>query len=136
MRLRVSLNTCHGPGDQQRQANPRPSPRAASARAEGRHRCVQRPLFHLPCTVRDISDTGARLRIDGSINAPDKFDLIIEIDGLEVPCEVVSRKGSEISVRFISPPCIKAPRRVQIVQALVPTKPPTLRRQPKPATNS
>ena len=90
----------------------------------------------MPCFVRDISDTGARLRIDGSINAPDKFDLIIEIDGLEVPCEVVSRKGSEIAVRFISPPCMKAPRRVQIVQALVPTKPPTLRRQPKPATNS
>ena len=90
----------------------------------------------LPCTVRDISDTGARLRIDGSINAPDKFDLIIEIDGLEVPCEVVSRKGSEIAVRFISPPCMKAPRRVQIVQALVPTKTPTLRRQPKPVTNS
>jgi hypothetical protein len=90
----------------------------------------------LPCTVRDISDTGARLRIDGSINAPDRFDLIIEIDGLEVPCEVVSRKGSEIAVRFISPPCMKAPRRVQIVQALVPTKTPTLRRQPKPVTNS
>jgi len=90
----------------------------------------------LPCTVRDISDTGARLRIDGSINAPVRFDLIIEIDGLEVPCEVVSRKGSEIAVRFISPPCMKAPRRVQIVQALVPTKTPTLRRQPKPVTNS
>jgi hypothetical protein len=90
----------------------------------------------LPCTVRDISDTGARLRIDGSMNAPDTFDLIIEIDGLEAPCEVVSRKGGEIAVRFVSPPRRIAPRRVQIVKALVPTKPPTLRRQPKPMTNS
>lgn len=90
----------------------------------------------LPCTVRDISDTGARLRIDGSMNAPDRFDLIIEIDGLEVPCEVVSRKASEIAVRFVSPPRMMAPRRVQVVSALVPTKPPTLRRHPKPATNS
>jgi PilZ domain-containing protein len=90
----------------------------------------------LPCTVRDISDTGARLRIDGSMNAPDKFDLIIEIDGLEVPCEVVSRKAGEIAVRFVAPPRVMAPRRVQVVKALVPTKPPTLRRQPKPVTNS
>lgn len=90
----------------------------------------------LPCTVRDISDTGAKLRIDGSINAPDKFDLIVEIDGIEVPCEVVSRKANEISVRFIAPPRTVAPRRVQVVKALVPTTPPTLRRQPKPAGNS
>ena len=50
----------------------------------------------LPCAVRDISDGGARLRIEGSMNAPDTFDLIIEIDGLEAPCEVVSRRGNEI----------------------------------------
>lgn len=90
----------------------------------------------LPCIVRDISDTGARLRIEGSMNAPDKFDLIIEIDGLEVACEVVSRKASELAVRFVSPPRRVAPRRAQVVQALVPTKPPTLRRQPKPVSNS
>jgi len=90
----------------------------------------------LPCTVRDISDTGARLRIEGSMNAPDRFDLIIEIDGFEASCEVVSRKASELAVRFVSPPRRVAPRRAQVVQALVPTKPPTLRRQPKPVSNS
>jgi hypothetical protein len=90
----------------------------------------------LPCIVRDISETGARLRIEGSMNAPDRFDLIIEIDGLEASCEVVSRKASELAVRFVSPPRRVAPRRAQVVQALVPTKPPTLRRQPKPVSNS
>jgi PilZ domain len=89
----------------------------------------------LPCTVRDISDTGARLRIDGFINAPDTFDLIIEIDGLEVPCEVVSRKAGEVAVRFVSPPHMVPARRAQVVNALVRTKP-TLRRQPRPVTNS
>jgi hypothetical protein len=86
----------------------------------------------LPCTVRDISATGARLRVDGSINVPDKFELIVEIDGMEVLCEVVSRKANQIAVRFVSPPRMLPPRRVQVVMALVPPTPPTLRRKPKP----
>ena len=87
----------------------------------------------LQCTVRDISATGARLRVDGSINVPDKFELIVEIDGMEVLCEVVSRKASQIAVRFIAPPRMLPPRRVQVVMALAPATPPTLRRKPKPA---
>lgn len=86
----------------------------------------------LPCTVRDVSDGGARLRIEGSMNAPDTFELIIEIDGLEASCEVVSRRGSELSVRFVSPPRMLPPRRVQVVNAIVPATQPTLRRRPKP----
>jgi hypothetical protein len=86
----------------------------------------------LPCTVRDLSDGGARLRIEGSMTAPDTFELIIEIDGLEASCEVVSRRGNEVSVRFLSPPRMVPPRRVQVVNALAPAVPPTLRRRPKP----
>lgn len=87
----------------------------------------------LPCAVRDLSDGGARLRIEGSITAPDTFELIIEIDGLEASCEVISRRGSEVSVRFTSPPRMVPPRRVQVVNAISPATPPTLRRRPKSA---
>jgi hypothetical protein len=90
----------------------------------------------LPCAVRDISDGGARLRIDGSITVPDTFELIIEIDGLEAFCEVVSRRGNEVSVRFTSPPRMVAPRRVQVVKALVPIAPPSIRKRPKPIPSS
>ena len=45
------------------------------------------------CTVRDISDTGARLRVEGSMTVPDTFELLIPLDGLEAPCQVVWRKG-------------------------------------------
>ena len=36
----------------------------------------------LPCTVRNISATGAQLRMPGTASAPDTVDLIIELDGL------------------------------------------------------
>jgi PilZ domain-containing protein len=85
----------------------------------------------LPCTVRDISDGGARLRIEGSITAPDTFELIIEIDGLEAACEVVSRRGNEVSVRFVSPPRKMPPRRLQVVNAIAPVTQPSLRKRPK-----
>jgi hypothetical protein len=85
----------------------------------------------LPCMIRDISATGARLRIDGSINAPDTFELIVELDGLEADCEVVWRKGSEIGVRFTSPPRTLTPRRTQVVDALATEHKPSLRRKPR-----
>jgi hypothetical protein len=87
----------------------------------------------LPCTVRDLSDGGARLRIEGSINAPDTFELIIEIDGLEASCEVVSRRGNEVSVRFTAPPRMLPPRRIQVVNPIaVAATQPSLRKRPKP----
>lgn len=88
----------------------------------------------LPCTVRDLSAAGARLCVEGSVNAPDTFEMIIELDGLEANCEVVSRKAKEVGVRFVSPPRITAPRRIQVIKAHVPAQPPSLRlrRKPKP----
>lgn len=61
----------------------------------------------IACIVRDISLTGARIRSEGSVNIPDTFELLIELDGTEADCEVVWRKGNEIGVRFRG-----APRRV------------------------
>jgi hypothetical protein len=86
----------------------------------------------LPCTVRDLSDGGARLRIEGSLTAPDTFELIIDIDGLEAACEVVSRRGNELSVRFTAPPRMVPPRRMQVVNAITPATQPSLRKRPKP----
>jgi hypothetical protein len=84
------------------------------------------------CTVRDLSESGARLRADSSVGIPDTFELIVETDGLEANCEVVWRKGSEVGVKFLSPPRIGAAKRVQSVTPLVPTQAPSLRRKPKP----
>ena len=86
----------------------------------------------VPCTVRDISDTGARLRIDGSVSAPDTFELIVDMDGLEASCEVVWRNGKELGVRFLAAPRKVAVKRTQVITPIVPTSAPTLRRAPKP----
>ena len=78
------------------------------------------------CTVRDISDTGARLRTNHSVSIPDNFELIIETDGLEVDCEVAWRRGNEVGVRFIGGRKVVAPRQVQILQADIERKKPSL----------
>ena len=84
----------------------------------------------LPCTVRDISETGARLRLTGTVSAPDTFELLIDLDGFEASCEVVRRRADEIAVRFISTRRV-APKRAQIVNALVPPQVLSLRKKPK-----
>ena len=86
----------------------------------------------LPCVVRDISDAGARLQVGAVSSVPDTFELIVELDGLEVPAEVVWRSIGEIGVRFLAPPKMVPPKRAQSVAVAIPaasrTKP-TLRRQ-------
>jgi hypothetical protein len=86
----------------------------------------------LPCTVRDVSATGARVRVEGSISAPDTFELIIDIDGFEANCHVVWRKGNEIGVRFLAAPRMVAPKRDQVINPMLPTPKASLRRKPKP----
>ena len=83
----------------------------------------------LPCSVRDISDKGARLEAPAA-SVPDTFVLIVELDGLEAECEVVWRKVNFVGVRFLSQPKRMEPRRMQVVQATGPRAAPTLRRKP------
>lgn len=88
----------------------------------------------LACTVRDLSETGARLRIAGSINAPDTFELFIELDGIWVDCNVIWRRGTEIGVHFVSEITRETPKRKQVIQQQQTLAArPLIRRQPKSA---
>lgn len=82
------------------------------------------------CTVRDLSDTGAKLRTDNSVSIPDNFELLIEIDGFEADCEVVWRKEADLGVRCLGAPRTVAPARQQVVQPDAPVKKPSLLRRP------
>jgi hypothetical protein len=54
----------------------------------------------IDCTVRDISDLGARLIVESPIGVPDRFDLVQ--NGRESRfCRVVWRKATQIGVEFI-----------------------------------
>jgi len=84
------------------------------------------------CAVREISETGARLRVDDVMGIPDHFDLIIELDAVEYSCQAVWRRQGEIGVRFLEPPRPRSRTRAQVISSVKPTQKPTLRRTPKP----
>lgn len=83
----------------------------------------------MSCTVKDISDTGARLRVSKDVAVPSHFDLIIEMDGLEASCTVAWRRGEEVGVTFDAPPTKGTPRRAQVITSLE-KGPSLLRRKP------
>ena len=63
-------------------------------------------VFHegrstISCLVRNLSDTGALLRVESPIGIPDTFTLVIPGE-LQREAHVVRRSGTEIGVGFIS----------------------------------
>ena len=84
----------------------------------------------MPCTVRDLSNGGARLKHQQSLTPPDTFELYIELDGLWADCEVAWRKDGEIGVRFLAPPVLTQPKRAQVITVGKPEKP-SIRRKPR-----
>ena len=53
-----------------------------------------------PCTVRDISSTGAALEFSDLLRIPDEFTLVIPEDRLRLPCHVVWRRDYRVGVQF------------------------------------
>ena len=53
-----------------------------------------------PCTVRDISTTGAALDFPDLVRIPDQFTLIMPEDRLKLPCHVVWRTEYRSRIRF------------------------------------
>lgn len=87
-----------------------------------------------PCTVRDLSEAGARLRVDNPAMVPHHFELLIEQDGFEAECEIAWRQDREIGVHFTAPPRQTGAVRKQVVTAVIPESRPTLRRKPLDAS--
>jgi hypothetical protein len=120
--------------------NLRASPSPGDARQAPRRRILKTAIIAfndrcstIPCAVRDLSESGARLRVDGTTNVPATFELVIELDGLEASCQMVWRKANDIGVRFLSTPRLVAPKRFQVVAPVLPAETPSLRRKPKSA---
>jgi hypothetical protein len=52
------------------------------------------------CTLRNISDTGALLRVESDLGIPETFELRYE--GRTLACRVTRRTSKEIAVAFVA----------------------------------
>jgi two-component system cell cycle response regulator len=57
--------------------------------------------FSVDCTIRDLSDGGARLKVPTTVAIPDRFTLIDAHARTRWEATVVWRKGDQIGVRFV-----------------------------------
>jgi hypothetical protein len=53
-----------------------------------------------PCTVRDISTTGAAIEVSHAAKIPPRFILILPEDRLRLLCQVVWRRDFRVGVAF------------------------------------
>jgi hypothetical protein len=54
----------------------------------------------VPCTLRDLSLTGASLEVTDPARIPANFTLFVPEDGLKVSCRIVRRTDFRIGVVF------------------------------------
>ena len=54
----------------------------------------------IPCTVRNLSDSGAAIEINSPLWFPDHFVLAVASEGWRKPCRVVRRQDKRIGVAF------------------------------------
>ena len=85
-------------------------PAAAELRCTRRQRLLKdgRIVMHrgwslIDCTIRDTSDSGARLSVKPQCEFPQHFDLLYVTEEKLVPCELRWRRGDRLGVRFIGP---------------------------------
>ena len=67
--------------------------------------------------VKDISQSGVKLKVKENDLLPDRFSLYIELDGMRVDCNVVWRRNLEIGAKFISEVRNINPLRSQVVNS-------------------
>lgn len=53
------------------------------------------------CTIRNLSESGAKLAVTNALGIPEQFELAMH-DGRRFACEVAWRTQTEIGVRFTS----------------------------------
>ena len=59
---------------------------------------VAPPIY---CVIRNMSETGAQLTLEGPVRTPDEFTLLIKPEMTKRACRVVWRKADKIGVQFV-----------------------------------
>lgn len=55
----------------------------------------------ISCTMRNVSEQGALLRVESVVGIPDSFVLVVASDEHPRTCEVVRRTANEVGVKFL-----------------------------------
>jgi hypothetical protein len=84
-------------------------PMSLENRASRRHVVMTRGIVHSGpdqalqrCLVRNVSATGAKLRLPTTKDVPERFTLILSRDGtVKRECCIVWRSDQEVGVRFV-----------------------------------
>ena len=77
-------------------------------RTERRTRVLLRASIHTPtdgritCTIRDLSEGGARLHVDSGADVPERFGLTVDGEDRRFECHLRHRSGSTVNVQFLS----------------------------------
>lgn len=109
---------------------------------KGAHAAFNQEHSAVPCVVRDLSETGAKIEFNLGWIVPTHFTLFVELDGFKVECEKVWHRGDLYGVRFTGPKMpteVVRKQRVDLYDArnLVEESPdqetaaPTIKRAPK-----
>ncbi|MFD1280643.1 PAS domain-containing protein [Methylobacterium goesingense] len=56
----------------------------------------------IACSIRDISEGGARLHLPQPTRVPDRFEVVVEADGRQFDCVVRHRSDTGLNVQFLS----------------------------------
>ena len=89
-------------------------------RTERRVRVLLRAAIHLPggdriiCSVRDLSEGGARLHLGRPTKVPDRFEVVLDADGRRFDCAVRHRSGTSLNVQFLASTDSGIPPRVSV----------------------
>lgn len=76
------------------------APRAAVRRRTNKAGIIKTAGKELTVLLRDISTTGARMRLVSPGEVPERFKLVAPLEKINVDCVVVWRRGSDCGVRF------------------------------------
>ncbi len=57
----------------------------------------------IDCTIRNLSDTGARLQVPTSVAIPDRFECVEAASAKRRPATVMWRRGDLMGIRFDDP---------------------------------
>ena len=80
-------------------------PAMIEKRSATRHRVYKRGTISFngagfDCTVRNLSERGARIDVDGPVLLPEQFDLVVGSDKVTYRCRVIWSSGQRFCVVF------------------------------------